>query len=310
MIVDCHMHTWRYPEHANKPALLAAMPKRRRSWPEERLQHVMNNPIEPYLEEADGIVDKAILMGLKAKDTMGISIPNEYMAEIVRQHPDKLAWCCCVTPTEKNAALEVERCVKELGAVGVGELGPAYGGYFINDERCFPVFEKAQELGVPIIVHAGPTQVTTSRMIYGNPVLLDDIAIQFPELKIVICHMGYHKYEDAIFLMQKHENIYADISWMDTLSGLDHIYTPRYLPVVEYPYFNLLYPLLYYLSQAFGNTDKLIWGSDWRAGSPKTSLAIVKGINGIMDKYNLPHIPQTTIDNILHENWKKVFNLE
>ncbi|MBI4288444.1 MAG: amidohydrolase family protein [Chloroflexi bacterium] len=309
MIVDCHMHSWLYPGHANKPAMLAAMPNRRKNWTEEKYKQVWDNPIEGYLEESKGLVSKSILMGLCAWNTMGINIPNEYMAGLAKQHPDKLTWCCCVDPTEKGAAQEVEKCVKQMGAVGVGELGPAYGGYFINDERCFPVFEKAQELGVPIVVHAGPVQIRTSRVAHGNVLLIDDVALDFPALKIVICHLGYHKYEDAALLIQKHENVFADISWLDTLSGLDRSFIPRYLPAVEYPYYNMLHPLLYCLSQTFGDTDKLIWGSDWKGASIKRSLAVITGINEILDAHNLPQIPRTTIDKILHENWKKVFNL-
>lgn len=309
MIVDCHMHAWRYPDHANKAAMLAAMPKRRRTWPDEKLKQVWDNPVEGYLAESDGLVDKAVLMGLKTWNTMGLDVPNDYLAGLVRQHPDKLAWCACVDPTDKGAAKEVERCVK-MGAVGVGELGPAYGGYFINDERCFPVFAKAQELGVPLVVHAGPVQVTTSHAMYGNVLLVDEVALKFPDLKIVICHLGYHKYEDATFLIQKHENVFADISWLDSISGLDRLYLPRYLPAIEYPYYNLLHPLLYCLSQTFGDTDKLIWGSDWRGSSVRRSLSVITGINEVLDQYSLPLIPQATLDKITHENWKKVFNLE
>ncbi len=144
-------------------------------------------------------------------------------------------------------------------------------------------------------------------MSYANVLDVDDVAIKFPELKIVICHLGYYKYEDAVFLMQKHENVFADISWLVSIAGVERSTLPRYLPVVPFPYYHLLHPLLYYFSQTFGPTDKLLWGTDWSASPPKDAINILTNINEISRKYNLPEIPEASIHNILHENWKKVF---
>ena len=139
MIVDCHMHAWRYPEHFNKEVMLLNQPARRRRWPDEHFQAMWDMPVENYLKEAEGAVDKSILLALRSWDTFGVDIPNDYCADLVKQYPDRLEFCCCVVPTEEGAVQEVERCVKELGAVGLGELGPAYGGYYANDEKCYPV---------------------------------------------------------------------------------------------------------------------------------------------------------------------------
>lgn len=310
MIVDCHVHFWRYPQHFNKEAMLANQPRRRRDWAEEKFQAMWDNPPEGYLAEMDGVVEKAIILGLKSWATFGVETPNDWLAEIVQRYPDKFAWCCCVVPTQEGAVEEVERCVKEKGAVGIGELGPAYGAYYANDERCFPVYKKAMELGVPVVIHASPSQPARLRMAYGDIYAVDDIAIRFPELKIVIAHMGYYKYEDALHLVQKHENVFADISWLAGIAGLDRRAIPRYLPVVNFPYYHWLHPLLYYFSQTWGPTDKLLYGTDWAAVSPKEGVAILMGVNETLRKYNLPEIPEKSLHNILEENWKKVFDLK
>lgn len=309
MIIDCHMHSWKYPDHFNREAMLRNQPARRRGWTEDRFKQMWDSPIERYIAEMDGVVDKAILMGLKSWDTFGVDIPNEYLADIVKKYPDKFAWCCCVNPTEEGALEEVRHCVEDLGAIGLGEIGPSYGGFLANDERCFPIYDKAQEWGIPLVIHCGPSQPRNLRMVYGDPLQVDDIAINFPELKIVICHLGYYKYEDAIFLIQKHENVFGDISWLASISGLERSTLSRYLPVVEFPYYHLLYPLLYYFAQTFGPTDKLLWGTDWTASPPKQSIQILTNLNEVLRKYNLPEIPQMALDNILYENWKKVFKL-
>jgi predicted TIM-barrel fold metal-dependent hydrolase len=103
-------------------------------------------------------VGRALLLGLKAGATLGIEVDNAYLAEAAAQYPEQLAWACCVTPTEPGAAEEVEPRVRDLGAAAVGELGPVYGGFRADDPRCFPVWETARDLDVPLLIHAGPAR--------------------------------------------------------------------------------------------------------------------------------------------------------
>lgn len=311
MIVDCMVHTYRYPEHFNKEAMLASQPERRKNWSEERWKEMWDRPIEQYFEVADG-VDKAILSGFSFPDTRAIDQPNEYLYQTANRYPDKLAWCCTVDPLVNGAAEEVERCVK-MGAVGISEVSPTYGGYFVNDPRCYPVWAKAEELGIPVLLHAGPVQDTLpkARLIHGDVRLVDEVAMAFPKLKIVILHLGYYYYEDASYIVQTRENVFADISSLTFIVGRDKRAIPSFLPQVEFIYPHFLYPILYFLSQTIvGVTDKLIWSSDWPAASPRDSLPQIVNINEELKRYNLPQIPEQIIHNILHENWKKVFKLE
>ena len=219
----------------------------------------------------------------------------------------RLSWACCVVPTDLGAADEVDRCVSGLGAVGVGELGPGYANYRADDSRCYPVYEVTRDHGVPIIIHAGPTQARAARLEYADLTAVDNIAIQFPTLKIILCHLGYYRYEEACHLVAKHPNVYADISWLCGLSGLDRSIIRRVSPVVEDPYFHLLLPLLYYYSQTFGEPHKLLYGSDYPATSPKKSVEIMLSLNSLLERRNLPTLPQEAIHRILEDNWKEVF---
>ncbi len=307
MILDCHMHSWRYPRHFDRAVMLANQPARRRGWSEEQFTEMWELPVEHYLEAMRrSEVDRALLLGLQASGTLGIAVDNDYLAELARGRPDTLAWACCVTPTEASAAAEVERCVRELGAVAVGELGPVYGGFRLDDPRCFPVWEAARDLDVPLLVHAGPAQARWGHLKYGDLTAVDEVAIQLPDLKIVICHLGYNRYEEAAFIVAKHENVFADISWLPQLAGFDRRALSRYLPPVTYGYYHLVHPLLYYFTQTFGLTDKLIWGTDFPGGTPKESLAAVTSINGWLDAHRLPRIPEEALQRLVHENWRKV----
>jgi hypothetical protein len=301
---------WRYPDHIiNKEVFLRSHPARRRNWSEEKWKEVWDNPVENYLKEAEGFVDKAILMAFNGPNTMGTLVPNDYVRECAIRYPDKLEWACCVIPTEEGAIDEVERCV-ELGAIALGELGQSYGGYYANDKRCYPLWEKCQELGVPVIIHPGFAQPTPARIKYADFSAIDDIAIDFPDLKLVLCHMGYPQYEICSFLVQKHTNVYTDVAWFASLAGLDRLALSKYHPQIDYAYyFHLVYPLIYHLSQTFGDTDKILFGTDWNSSSPRRFVEILEHINELTKKLKLPKIPDETIHNLLHENWKKVFKL-
>lgn len=310
MIVDCHMHIWKYPDHFKKDIIRLNVPPKKRDMPDDWFKQAWDSPIERYLELGDGVVDKAIMLGIHFPQTLGISVPNDFLASTAKKYPDKLAWCCCVNPTEKGAAKEVERCVKELGAVGVGEIGPVYQWFYVDDEKCFPLYEKIQELGVPLVIHAGPSTPQRCLLKYAEVLRLDEVAYRFPNMKIVICHLGSYKYEDAVYLIKKHPNVFGDISLLTAHSGLDKLTLSKYLPEVQFSYYHWLYPLLYYFTQTFGQTDKLLWGTDWSGCSPKTGVELLSGVNKELKKYDLPEIPEKSIHNILHENWKKVFKLE
>ncbi len=194
-----------------------------------------------------------------------------------------------------------------MGAIELGELGPAHGGYYANDRKCYPEYEKAVELGGPIIMHAAPVYHDTARMAHGNVLLIDNVAIDFPDLKIVICHMRWPTYELTNFLMQKRKNIFADIATLLTLSCIHKGYLQPNLPIVDFPYFHLLYPLLYHFTSSKGDPDRLLFGSDWPISSSSNYVGILNDLNELMKKYNLPEIPESPIHSILHENWKKVF---
>ncbi len=315
MIVDCHMHSWTYPEHFRRDLMLKNLPERRRHESEEWYKKIWDAPLELYWQGADEAgVGKAILNALRDPYCMAVVTPNDWLAEQVKRYPDKMAWACGVNMIDPLAADEVERCVKELGAIAIGELIPPFEYYYVNDSRCFPVYEKAIELDIPIIYHCIGTGFSLPRgmLKYGDPVYLDEVAIKYPELKVIVCHMGMEHYKTCVQLMNKHKNIYADISDMAHVADLDRAYVPKYLPFVHFPYFSYLEPLLYYFSRtgAIGGTDKLIWGSDWAGGSVeevKQELDAVSKVNPELRKLGLPEIPEQCLQNILHENWKKLF---
>ena len=106
----------------------------------------------------------------------------------------------------------------------IAELGLPYGGHPLNDPACFPLFEVAQRYEIPVFFYTGfggPNPQSgfahKFRILLSDPLLLEDVAIRFPKLKIVIMHMGWPFFDHALYMLWTYENVYLDtatVSWM------------------------------------------------------------------------------------------------
>jgi predicted TIM-barrel fold metal-dependent hydrolase len=129
------------------------------------------------------------------------------IARLVEKHPDKLAGFASVMPTDKDAVTDFEAYVTEFGFKGL-KLHPPLQHFSPADPRLTPLVEKCIELDVPILFHTGGGFMRDGRLAFADPVLLDDLAIQHPQAKIIIAHgnpLGIDPYIAA-----KHENVYLD----------------------------------------------------------------------------------------------------
>ena len=309
MIVDVHMHAWRFPEDFNMPVFRQNLPERQRDYPEERLKPGWDNPPESYLKEIEGLDIKGLIIGMQFGKTLGQNVSNDWLAEVVKKYPEKFDFICGLDVENVSATVkELERCIKELGAVGL-KLSPPYQNFRANDEKYYPIYEKAQELDIAICFHIGHAGPKTARLKYAKVLDLDDIAIDFPKLRIVVCHMGRYSYEDAVALLGKHENVFADIGPLPTYASLDRRILHPSLPVVENHYFAFIYPIMYSLSQIQDVARKLLFASDWQFCSPRTYVELLdyEKMKALLKEHNLPPIPRLTLDTILTRNWRQVY---
>ena len=133
---------------------------------------------------------------------------------------------------------------------------PAILGLDINDKAFYPCYEKVQELGVPIMIHTGTALVMGCRGKHVQPLMIDDVAFDFPDLKIICAHLGGWNYMDVHSLLVRHANVYADLSFWPL--------NPRYTNLVPW---KLLEETV---------ADKILFGSDYPAGqTPKEALEAV-----------------------------------
>ncbi len=193
-----------------------------------------------FLDEAG--VGYAVVLAEYSPITTGV-VPNEYVAEFCAGEPRLIPFASINPYLVGQPGRELERCVRELGCRGL-KLYPTYQYFYPNDRVLYPVYSKAEELGIPVMFHTGSSVFRGARLKYGDPIYFDDVAVDFPDMVIVQAHSGRGYWYDAAFTMARfHENVYMEIS------GLPPKKLLSYFPDFE------------------KNADKIIFGSDW-PGAP------------------------------------------
>lgn len=202
---------------------------------------------------------------------------NDAIAAYAAAHPDKVVGFMSVDPMHPGAVAEMDRAYG-LGLRGL-KLGPIYQNFHPLDGRAFEVYRKAAELRLPIVIHQGTTFPRRAPLKYADPLLLEEVAWAFPDLKIVIAHMGHPWMAEAIVLIRKHPNLYADISAL------------HYRP---WQFYNGLV-----LALEYGVEDKLLFGSDWPFTTPAETVDELRRINRFTEGTSLPRIPEEVIEAII-----------
>jgi hypothetical protein len=167
------------------------------------------------------------------------------------------------------------------------KLGPVYQHFDPQDRKHWPLFRKCQEYGLPIMWHQGTTFPSAARLKWGLPLQLEDIAMDFPDLRMIIAHLGHPWETDVMVLIRKCPNLYTDISAV------------HYRP---WRYWQALVTAMEY-----GVEHKLLPGSDFPSASIDNVIAGLRKVNDIVEGTHLPKIPVEVQDMILFENWKQFF---
>ena len=281
MIIDAHTHIIGR-EHITEKAK------------QEKIRGV-SNPVALWLSEpethyaATKRADKVIVLGLYAPFS-GIVVPNDYVAEYIQKDPQRLIGFMSVDPHDSGCVREIERSQRELGLKGI-KLGPIYQDFDPSDrELAYPVYEKASELNLPIMFHMGTTFTRDSKLKYSQPILLEDVAHDFPDLKMVIAHLGHPWEADTIVLIRKQPNVFADISAL--------YYRPWQL-------YNSLR-----LATEYQVMDKLIFGTDFPFTTLEDSLTGLNKICELAEKANLPPIEKADINAIVHRDTMKMLGID
>jgi predicted TIM-barrel fold metal-dependent hydrolase len=251
-VIDFHLHVTQVEEY--KEWFLDWV---RGLYGDDHLAHLQNVSASPqtllrFLDEEG--VDHAVVLAETNPMVTGVC-PNERVGAFCKASKRLIPFANVNPFTTFNAVEELERCVSEYGFRGL-KLYPTYQHFYPNDNRLFPLYSRAQELGIPIIFHTGSSVFPNALLKYGDPLALDEVAVFFPRLIIVQAHSGRgFWYDRAFFLSVLHENVYMDISGLPPKNLL------RYFPDLE------------------KGQDKIVFGSDWPGiQSIRDNIAAIRGL--------------------------------
>ena len=229
---------------------------------------------------------------------------NELAADLQRKCPEQIIGVAGAEPLDRQDKFnaerlkEVETSVREHGLKGL-LLTPPYGHYFANDKRVYPFYQKAVELDIPIYFHQAAQfgETVLAPMKYARPWLLDDIVIDFPNLRINVEHMGYPWTEELIAVMAHAPNVYTDISAL--------FRRPTVLA------WNLV------LAKEYGVLNRVIYGTDYVGSDICHYLQQLKNeveycrveINQTLKRSGWPTLTEEEIDGILGGNVARLLKI-
>ena len=249
-------------------------------------------------------VDIACLLPESMMDTTGYTsrwVTNGEMAKVVESNPDRFMYQPNISPVKfkgvKNTIWELEYWVKEKGAKIFKFYAPE--DTYINDPDLWPFYEKAEELDIVLDIHTGFSWCPPGKSKYALPILLDDVARDFPQLKIVAFHMGYPYCDDLNMVALGHPNIYPCLSLLvPWASSAPH----KFARIIGE-------------ALRFVGPERIIWGTDY-AGFSAQIAAAVKGFRDfqipedIRQGYGYPEITDEDRRKIFGQNLARLLGIE
>jgi len=195
--------------------------------------------IEEMVAEMDQAgIEKAVMSALM--DPKGHIVTNEFVAEVINKYPGRFIGQFAYDPrTGMKAVRELENFVREFNFGGL-KIEPFIFHTPPNDKVYYPLYAKCCELEIPVTIQVGHTAPLLPSAT-GKPIYLDEVALDFPELKIVAGHIGWPWTEEMISIAWKHPNVYIDTS----------AHTPKHYP-----------PAFVHFLKTFGQ-DKSLFATDW-----------------------------------------------
>src|SRR3954470_15288520 len=180
-------------------------------------------------------------------------ITNEEIAELAHKHADVAIPFASIDPHRGPEGVQAaRRLIKDFGVKGF-KFHPSTQGFYPNDRIAYPLYEVIAEAKLPALFHTGQTGVGSGvrggggvHLKYSNPMYMDDIAVDFPDMPIILAHPSFPGQEEALSVAQHKPNVYIDMSG----------WSPKYFPPILVRYANTILK------------NKMLFGSDYPVISP------------------------------------------
>jgi uncharacterized protein len=275
MIVDCHTHI--------------------------RSASIQNLDASEHLGSAD-VVDKCIVLASygepgriaygepssTASDDTTEQV-NRHLSQYVERYAQKMIGFALVNPIADDVTVKgIKTLTEKLGLKGI-VLYCSQFGFHPAHTLAIQLYESAQELRLPVFFHNNPVG-QGGILEYGRPFLLDEVAREFPKLKIIVGNMGFPFYDQTQCLLAKHENVFADLSVK---------------PGNVWQIYNIVLS-----AYEQGVMDKLLFGSAFPAAKAQDCMESLLGFNKLVAGANLPAVPRSIIQSIIERDTLKHLGIE
>jgi len=269
MIIDAHTHIGKLPNSLYGES------------------HEKN--LDLILKEArEGGVDALIIIaGLEKENSSKPSTKS--LIDLTVDHKNVYAVASIDINYEKEYPNQLERWIKERKVVGV-KFYTGYQHFYPNDERCLPIYELCQKYDIPAVFHSGDTlagYVSNPKVKYSHPIHIDEVAADFPNLKLVIAHMGNPWLIDCAEVLYKNPNVYADMSGLVIGDELQTAYGEMMKKRIK--------ELIEYTAPEF----KLLYGTDWPLCHMKQYIEFANNLD----------LKKDDLEKLFSGNAKKIFKL-
>lgn len=272
-VVDFHTHPWRPQDFTppNREHIERTSPAVREHG--DRLSDVR---FAAELLRAEG-VEHAVMLAEHCPGTSGV-VRTETVIELCAEAGGFFLPFACVNPNTDAAPARLLRGWLADAPIRGLKLYPSYQFFYPNERRLYPIYEVCQELGIPVLFHIGSSVIPGTRLKYCDPIHLDDLAVDFPDLTVVMAHGGRGFWYDACaFLASHHPNFYIDVTGLVPSRLLEH------------------FPNLERIA------DKVVFGSDWPA-MPRSVGHNARAIAAL-------GLSEDALDRILYRNAARLLRL-
>ena len=276
-VIDAHIHI--QPFHMMKPDVQATFWQKKDRAIFESLAADPSKLLKQM--DADGI-ERVGLINYVSPDVMGFTAEvNDWMVEYASADPSRLIAFGSVHPQFTSDVAGETRRIVDLGVRAL-KIHPPHqvlraNAYLFDQPRLAELYRVAEEAGIPVTIHTGTSVFPGARSRLGDPMDVDDVAVDFPKLKILLAHGGRPLWMDAaFFIVRRHPNVFLEVSGIPPAKLLE--YFPRLEEIA----------------------DKAVWGTDW----PSPGVASMrKNVELFLE---LP-LPDSAKRKILYENAARIF---
>lgn len=264
MIIDCHTHVNNYHDES-VDALEECVQKLLQAMRRNRIDVSLvltSYKVVPGRPSTRAVVDATRDIG-SLHVVAGISWINFTQADV-----------------EELRVLLEERAIKGL------KIYPGYEPFYPADPKLAPAYQLAEEFDVPVMIHTGDTYAPSGKVKYSHPLNVDEVAVDFPRVKFLICHLGNPWFRDCMEVVYKNNNVYADISGLVLGDFSDRF--------EEYMRKQLQEMLLWGM-----NPHKVLYGTDW-------PISTMESYIGFMEELKLPFKDKQLL---FYENAAELFKI-